>query len=123
MAVPNLKSATLVVNPGRTLYHLTTTSWVKVIDDIPTDNAMFIEKINVSNKGGAAANVSIQIRSSDTGGSGYDICSKRATQIKSQFNAGQGRADILTEGDSMWAKLEVAGEVDLVIPYTLASEP
>lgn len=122
MAVPDLKSDTLVVEPGTALYHLTSTSWVDVLSDVTTGYAYFLEQISASNRGSVAANVSIAIRSADSAGSAYDVCSKRSLQIKSQFNAAQGRAHILTEGQSLWAKLEASGDVYLVIPYTKAHE-
>lgn len=122
MSVPNLKSATLVVEPGRAVYNLTATSLTKIVDDVPADYAFFLEQVNCANKGSAAANVTILVRTGDSAGSDIYLCSKRAMQIKSQFNAAQGRAHILIEGDAVWAKLEVAGAVDIMIPYTKAHE-
>jgi hypothetical protein len=120
MAAPNLKSATLVVAPDRALYHLTSTSLVQLIAAVPTGYAYFIEQISVCNKGTASANITITIR--DSGAEDWHVCSKRACQIKNAFNAAQGRAHILNEGDSVWGKLEAAGAVDVVIPYTKAHE-
>lgn len=120
MAVPNLKDSGLIVEPGRTLFVLTSTSWVEVIPDVASGYAMFIEQISASNRGSVSANVSVAIRSGDSAGSALDVCSKRALQVKAQFNAAQGRAHILIEGDSLWAKLEASGEVHLAIPYTQA---
>lgn len=122
MAVPDLKSATLAVEPGTVFYHLTETAWTQILADVATGYAYFLEQISCSNRGSVAANVSIAIRTADSANSAYDVCSKRSLQLKSQFNAAQGRAHILTEGDSIWAKLEAAGEVHIVIPYTKAHE-
>ena len=122
MAVPNLKSDTLVVEPERAVYHLTGTSLVKILDGVPTDYAYFLEQISVANRGTVSANVTITIRSGDSSGTDYHLCNRRALQIKNAFNAAQGRSHILSEGDEMWAKLEAAGNVDIVIPYTKAHE-
>lgn len=121
MAVPDLKSATLVVEPGVALYHLTATSMTEIIAAVATGYAYFLEQISVSNKGTVAANVTISVRSGDSAGTDYEIASKRSVQIKSAFNAAQGRAHILTEGESLYAKVEASGQsVHLVIPYTKA---
>lgn len=122
MAVPNLKSDTLVIEPGCVTYVLTDATWVEIIADVATGYAHFLEQISCSNRGSGSANVSIAIREADSAGSARDVCSKRSLQIKSQFNAAQGRAHILTEGQSLWAKLEATGEVHLVIPFTKAHE-
>ena len=123
MAVPDLKSATLAIEPETIVYHLTETSFTEIAADVATGYAYFIEQASVTNTGTVTAKVTIQQRIADSAGSGYAWCSKRTCQVNSSFNAAQGRAHILTEGDSLWAKVEASGqEVDLVIPFTKAHE-
>lgn len=123
MSVPNLKSATLVVEPDVSAHHLTETSYTEIIPDVATGYAYFVEQCSVTNTGAVSAKVTIQQRFADSAASGYDWAFKRSCQINSSFNAAQGRAHILTEGQSLWAKVEAAGqEVDLVVPFTKAHE-
>lgn len=123
MAVPDLKSETLVVEPETAVYALTETSYTEIVSEVAADYVYFIEQASVTNTGAVAAKVSIQQRIADTASSGYTWCSKRTCQVNSSFNAAQGRAHIMTEGHSLWAKVEASGQtVDLVIPYTKAHE-
>lgn len=123
MAAPNLKSDTLVVEPDTVFYHLTETTLTEIIPAVATGYAYFLEQVSVVNIGAVAANVSITIRDGTSAGVDYYIASGRSVQIKSAFNAGQGRAHIMGEGASMYAKVGASGqEVDLVIPLTMAHE-
>ena len=90
MAIPNLKGATLVIEPERALYHLTETSLTEIISAVATGYAYFLEQISVSNKGTVASSVTITLRSGDSAGTDYEIASKRSVQIKSALNAAQG---------------------------------
>ena len=123
MAVPDLKSDTLAVEPETSLYNLSETSYTEIIADVASGYAYFIEQASVTNTGTVTAKVSIQQRTADSPSSSVAWCSKRTCQVNSSFNAAQGRAHILTEGHSLWAKVEASGQtVDLVIPYTKAHE-
>ena len=116
MAVPNLKSATLVVNPAKAVLTLTATAMTDIISAVPTDHAYAIEQIAVTNTGSVSATVTIVLKTATVE---YELAKNRTVAVKTSVNIALGRAHLLNEGDSLRGLVLTAGmAVAVVVPYT-----
>lgn len=116
MAVPNLKSATLVVNPACAVLALTATSMTDIIAAVATNHSFAVEQIAVTNTGSVSASVTVVLKK---GGVEYELAKNRTIAVKTSVNIAQGRAHLLNEGDSIRGLVLTSGmAVAVVVPYT-----
>lgn len=119
MAVPNLKSATLVVNPECALLALTSTSMTDIVTAVPTNHSYAVEQIAVTNTGSVSASVTIVINDGGSPATEYELAKNRTVAVKTSVNIALGRAHLLNEGHSIRGLVLTSGmAVAVVVPYT-----